>query len=778
MIDFGAYNEGDLLWLGDWSPTWLAILGLIGTAVIALSAYDLRSMQSWRRWTLVGLRGAVYGLAVLLLLEPAVDLKRVTKVDNDVAVLVDTSRTMSLRADGETTRFDRVRTALEQFGGIEDQLRERHDLHYYGFDDGTESTPRSALENSDPTGGASNLTGALEEIDDEFSSADLGGLVVFSDGIDTGAIGRRVGRDKPLDERTRELLADLEAPVNAVSAASSEGIKDVAITDVEHDDFAFVHNKTTVDVELQIVGLEATNFNLRLRRQGELVQTRQVQVRPDETEYEITFEFVPKQIGKEVYSVVAPEFSGEALFENNVSHFLQNVIRDKIRVLQVVGQPSWDERFLRRLLKKNPNVDLISFFILRTNSSLQLVPPSELSLIPFPTRELFEEQLGSFDLVFFQNFNFGPYDMDRYLDSIAEYVRDGGGFAMLGGNLSFASGGYSGTPIEEILPVELPDSQMPESILDTRQFRPELTEAGGRHPITQMAFDPQSNREIWNSLPKLRGTNVVERAKSSATVLARHPSLQNNGRGMPVLTVGEMGDGRVMSLTSDSTWRWGFEFVGQGGTPREYQVFWNSAIRWLIKDPELKLIQVSIAEERYTPGTPMTANVRISEPDYTPAAEVDSSLEVEYRSFDSLESTGKTTGGETIHSEQYQTDGNGKYTANPPTDQPGIYTVEARAETEAGDLVDREIALAAPDVEEFRQIVPRDGLMGRIARETGGVSTTLPDFDPNDLVFDETSQVRVDRRKVLHLWDSFAVFALILGLLAAEWTLRRRWGRL
>jgi len=255
MIDWDAYNEGDLLWLGDWSPTWLVILGLIGVAVIALSAYDLRSLARWRRWTLVSLRGAVYGLAVLLLLEPAVDLKQVTKVDNDVAVLVDTSRTMSLRADEKNSRYDRVRTALDQFAGIEDQLREDHNLHFYRFDRGTEPAPRGALEEANPDGGASNLTGALETVADEFGTGDLGGVVVFSDGIDTGAIGRRVGRDEKLDRRTLSLLDDLDAPINGISAASSEGITDVAISEVEHDDFAFVHNKTSVDVELQVVGL-------------------------------------------------------------------------------------------------------------------------------------------------------------------------------------------------------------------------------------------------------------------------------------------------------------------------------------------------------------------------------------------------------------------------------------------------------------------------------------------------------------------------------------------
>ena len=134
---------------------------------------------------------------------------------------------------------------------------------------------------------------------------------------------------------------------------------------------------------------------------------------------------------------------GEAIAENNARAFLLKVIRDKIRVLQVTGRPSWDERFLRGLLKHDPNVDLVSFFILRTPTDVELVPSDELSLIPFPTEELFQEQLRSFDVVFLQNFNYGPYGIGAYLGEISDYVEEGGGLAMIGGDLSFTSGGYA-----------------------------------------------------------------------------------------------------------------------------------------------------------------------------------------------------------------------------------------------------------------------------------------------------------------------------------------------
>ena len=118
---------------------------------------------------------------------------------------------------------------------------------------------------------------------------------------------------------------------------------------------------------------------------------------------------------------------------------------DRVRVLQLCGRPSWDERFLRRLLKRNPNVDLISFFILRTPSDLAAVDSDELSLIPFPTHELFQNELPSFDVIFLQNFEYMPYGIGAYLDNIRQYVETGGGMAMIGGALaSFLTACWAG----------------------------------------------------------------------------------------------------------------------------------------------------------------------------------------------------------------------------------------------------------------------------------------------------------------------------------------------
>ena len=113
------------------------------------------------------------------------------------------------------------------------------------------------------------------------------------------------------------------------------------------------------------------------------------------------------------------------------------------------------------MLRRDPHVDLVSFFILRTESDEQPWNRNDLSLIPFPTYEIFEEQLRSFDLVIFQNFNYAAYGVEPFLSNVRDYVEGGGALAMVGGDLSFTSGGYGATALRDVLPVELPPTPPP-----------------------------------------------------------------------------------------------------------------------------------------------------------------------------------------------------------------------------------------------------------------------------------------------------------------------------
>lgn len=772
-----TYNEADLLWLGDWGIGWVLVFAVLAVVVLVLTAIDARELKPWRRYTLVSLRALVLGAAVTLLLEPALELRHVTRVPNHVEILIDRSESMTLPTSDGETREERVRAALDALGTWIEQHGDAHEFHVRTF--GAEVTDSSITalrdEASVSDAPATDLLGAIESIAQRYDRNELGGVVIVSDGIDNQTLAGRVRRGDVLDEATRQLVASLGAPLHTVAAAREGELRDVAIDRVLHDDFAFVRNAVKVEVDVRALGMEATTIPVTLSRMGQPLQTRTVSIEPGTSNYRVEFEFVPEQLGKEVYSVSLPRLDGDAVAANDQSFFVINVIRDKIRVLQVVGRPSWDTRFLRQLLKNNPNVDLVSFFILRTLDDVQRASNREMSLIPFPTDELFREQLGSFDLVIFQNFWFEPYDMRQYLSRVRDYVMNGGGFAMLGGDQSFGIGGYGSTELAEIVPVEMSVGRDAQTGLDLDAFRPVLTSAGARHPLTRLEFDRAQNDALWSSLVDLNGTNVVGRAAPDATVLLEHPTRQAGGVPMPVLAVAERGEGRVMALTTDESWRWSFAFVGAGGTSRVYTSFWNAAIRWLIRDPELNLVQVDIAEEVYDPGAEVAIDVRVFEVDYSPATARDAVVRVFRRPLESLDSPQT----EPVLEQPVTTDDRGRARVLLPAAETGAYTVVVQTASSEGEpLEGSEIFLVVARSAELRDIEARTDLLSALADAGGGTMQVLPSLDRASLDLSPARVEQVDRRRLVELWVSpwaLALFAVLLGL---EWTLRRRWGRL
>jgi uncharacterized membrane protein len=448
------------------------------------------------------------------------------------------------------------------------------------------------------------------------------------------------------------------------------------------------------------------------------------------------------------------------------------VIRDKIRVLQVSGAPSWDVRALRQMLKSNPNVDLISFFILRTQDDVSLVPNDEMSLIPFPTRELFEQQLPSFDVIILQNFEYLPYGIGDYLENIRSYVEGGGGLAMLGGAQSFTSGGYYGTPVAAALPVELYGPFDSGPVLDTGKFQPQLTEAGALHPVTSLRYSSTDNQTAWRALPPLEGSNLIAGPKPDATVLAVHPRLRTKtGKPMPVIVAGEYGKGRSIAVTTDTLWRYGFVAASRAGDDgRQYTKLWENAIRWLIQDPDLRNLHVDSDAVEYVPGAPVRVTVRLLGRDYQPLPNGEVTLTVT-RGADPAKAQVVSTQKLTVGDDGTQTVELGGLAA-------GVYRVIGKAAI-AGRQVDAsDIFLVKEGGSELDRPVGDRSTLEAIAAATHGEALGPIDALPARLAFDPPRIIRVDRRTDVELWSRPGLLILVVGLLGLEWLLRQRSGYL
>ncbi|WP_211641422.1 hypothetical protein [Loktanella sp. SALINAS62] len=276
--------------------------------------------------------------------------------------------------------------------------------------------------------------------------------------------------------------------------------------------------------------------------------------------------------GMNVLQFETPEIAGELTARNNAAVVQINGVRDRLRVLLVSGEPHAGERTWRNLLKADAAVDLVHFTILRPPEKQDGVPVDELSLIAFPTRELFMEKIEDFDLIIFDRYRRRGILPSLYLENIANYVMNGGAVLVSSGPEYGSADSIFRSPLQTILP-GAPSAQVFED-----GYIPQVTDLGDRHPVTAglEAMSPATDDEGpgWGRWFRLVDVTVTESAKVLMTALDDRP----------LLMLDRVGEGRVALIASDQSWLWdrGFE----GGGPQAELL--RRLAHWMMEEPELE----------------------------------------------------------------------------------------------------------------------------------------------------------------------------------------------
>jgi uncharacterized membrane protein len=737
----------------------LALLAMVLGAVLALALSAITVIRARRAHAavLITLRAAALAVCLGVALQPSLELRQIVRVPNRVAVLVDGSRSMEVTPpEGGPSRAARAAALLTGESSARARWeRDGHRVDVYTFGEGLIPTTTDGLR-APPAADATRIGEALGELSARTSGHDLGAVVIISDGIDTGRIGKG-----PIDAETRAAIAAFDAPVHTVGIGEP-ALRDLSVAAVMADEFAFVRTPVTIEAIVRQNGLSDRQIDVTLTRDGRPIAARNLVLTGASSEEKVSFDWVPDHPGTYVFKVSTPVLVGEALASNNAQIFTVKVLRDRVRVLHVCGRPSWDERFLRSVLRRDPNVDLVSFFILRTETDEQPFNRNDMSLIPFPTYEIFEDQLHSFDLVIFQNFNYAPYGVEPFLPGLRDYVDQGGALAMIGGDLSFASGHYGETPLQDVLPVELGRG---DGAVTTDAFKPHLTAEGRTHPITSLLLDPRENEARWAKLPALEGINLVQRLRPGAVPLLVHPTAKTDGKPAPVLVVGEPGKGRVLSLLTDTTWHWGFLAAGEGDDGRAFQHFWENAIRWLVHDPALTLLRVDFDRAEYRRHQSPSVRVRAMHPDYRAAEGVAVQATVTAAEADATATP--------LRRFDVVTDAEGDGHVDVGPLPPGAYRLTANATLEGRPVSEAKTFVVRAEGKELEDVIFRDDVLKEIA-DVGGGSYRRASLD--GVTIRDPQEVRVGARREVEVWSNPALLLLAIALLGVEWAVRRRAG--
>src|SRR5690349_518314 len=505
-------------------PDWVIWAAVVLAAVIALLLFVTRT------------RGATIRTIALALLVAALANPSLTREDRDpltsvAVVVVDKSPSQSFgdrTAQTEAVR-DALKKRLERIQGLEVRVVEA------GQADG--ETDGTRLFHA--------LSARLADVPPER----VAGAFMITDGrvhdvpADVGALG-------------------FAAPLHALITGTPKE-RDRRVVLVAAPRFGIVGQQQTVTFRVEDSGVPAGgSAQVKISRDGELVDQRSVRA-GDNAEVQIA---IPHS-GPNIVEIEASPLEGELTPVNNRAVVSIDGVRDKLRVLLVSGEPHSGERTWRNLLKSDPNVDLVHFTILRPPEKQDGTPINELSLIAFPTRELFQQRINDFQLIIFDRYARQGVLPIIYFDNIARYVRDGGAVMVAAGPDYASQTSIWRTPLDQILPAE------PNGRTTDGAFRAELTDLGKRHPVTRGLEGADEDPPHWS-----RWFRVVDSRASKGTTVMHGPDNK------PLLVLSREGDGRVALLLSDHIWLWARGF--EGGGPHIDLL--RRLSHWLMKQPDLE----------------------------------------------------------------------------------------------------------------------------------------------------------------------------------------------
>ncbi|HXF88045.1 MAG TPA: hypothetical protein VNK48_06820 [Xanthobacteraceae bacterium] len=499
---------------------WFA--GAVAFALVVM-LYFVRS----RGW---GFRAVALLLAVLALANPSFTREDREPLTSVAVVVVDKSPSQNFGNRAAQTEAARAALAerLGRIAGLEVRFVEAGEAD--GETDGTRLF--------------SALSAALADVPPDR----VAGAILITDG--------RV-HDVPAEA----VALGFTAPVHAlITGTSNERDRRVAL--VAAPRFGIVGQAQTVTFRVEDQGIGSAPARVVVRRDGETIDSRSVLAGNT-----VSVQVPIPHAGPNIVEIEAAPVEGELTTLNNRAVVSIDGVREKLRVLLVSGEPHAGERTWRNLLKSDASVDLVHFTILRPPEKQDGTPINELSLIAFPTRELFQQKIGEFHLIIFDRYARQGVLPIAYFDNIARYVREGGAVLIAAGPDYASPTSLWRTPLDTILPAE-PSGQTIE-----QPFRAQLTALGKRHPVTRGLEGSNSDPPQWS-----RWFRVVDTKSASGTTIMEGPDRK------PLLVLSREGAGRVALLLSDHIWLWARRY--EGGGP--HLDLLRRLSHWLMKQPDLE----------------------------------------------------------------------------------------------------------------------------------------------------------------------------------------------
>jgi len=759
-----------LLWL------WMSLGAALVVGLLVWSHARAKGKPGWGIGVgLILLRAAALAVVVFCLMDP----QRVEVIrhppKSKIALVLDTSRSMGI-TDVPGGRLEAAKRWVQE--EFRPRLPKGGTVVNYTFDGALASVAR--VDNTSATGGVTALSLALENVLEASGNELPNGVVLVSDGVDTVT---------PMPETVARLYRRKGVPIHTVTVGTTNEMRDVVLENVQVKRAVPNEAPTRIVLNLRSVGFKDERVRVEIRSGQNVEAVREVRLNGGVQTMEM--EFTPRQKGFRVYEAQVGSVAGEWLATNNRRAFGLEVTDPKLRVLYMEGtpqqqaspKPEW--KYLKDALESDPNIVVTTLYRqLGANgqflNTVDSDPDTGEKIYPVehPTRGFPKDLKGllEYDVVIHSDIRKESFSSEQ-LKNVARFVENyGGGFLMIGGNSAFGKGGYHRTVLDRIIPVAMEQAQDSQS----REFKPRIPASAMSHPIMNLGADRAETQMIWTrKLPSLYGCNRVDRAKPGAVVLAEDPGYRNSHGAGVVLAVQDIGKGRSMAFTSDTTRSWGRDFetlwgetLRPGGLTedncdsRYYRQFWVNAIRWLAGGKAgltNGAVTLELGKGYAAKGETVMARAVVRDAEMREITTGRVRFDMVARGWTNSTLLGRYDAASRA------------YVGALVPGEVGDYTVTAIAE--AGGVKrgeDRQLLTVESTDPELSEPRARPELMARLAADSGGLVFGTGPRNMKELgtIFANVPPERAERR--LHsLWDKPGWLLLILGLLAMEWILRR-----
>lgn len=726
-----------------WAGLVLTLLVLL-PVTWALYRFEGKNIKPRQKWLLLSLRFVWVFLLAFLLTGPVITVSGLIPQRNRLAVMVDSSRSMGIKANG-VSRLEIIEEVFSTKNFI-DRLEGQTGIYpdVFSFAEHVSPVSRQEVEQFSfaAKGNQTDLSTAMQDVVANFGAGNLLGIIMLTDGVPT------------MGENPLITAANSRTPLYFVSPGTGSENVDLALSLSRPPAIGYLNSSVRVHGEVVVHNIATSAVDVQVYRDGQPFTVARAEFADQANRASFAFNIPCEEEGSYRFDLSVAELDDELTHENNHAGFLLRVVRERLNVLAISGRPNWDIKFIGNALSTDANAHFK--YWLKVRNDRWLMAQDQQPEIAVKSPKLAED-LADTDVLLLSGVHYN--DLKGLEKTIVNRIETGAmGVLILPSNSSFYQLGYADTELEKILPVKIGNETWRGTTGNMR-----LPSVDVPYNFLRILDDPIENLEFFSTLPQFDGLFEYESISPGAEVLVTSSVRGQQGL-IPFMLRSRFGQGNLVLITGAPLWTTGFRLVPSVRGVEPYIGFIVNMFKWLANRREDAQVSIELPAARGYVG--QGTNIRVWV--------MDSQNKLLSNAQVSMEVTGENDSKTSLNF--METSEQGSYEAVFVPAYRGVHKLEAVARHQGSELgrAEAELLVEMPTAE-FDNPTVDFALMQRIASETGGLAVEAADADRLIRSIEAVPGQKIET-KLLDVRDSWLLLLLLLVLPMVEWFLRRTGG--